>query len=406
MNLKYLKLSLVLFLTLSIVVPRDSYSKQKRRYQGYYNNYSQSIYSGKANLQNNKAKIQEKKKIVETLKKKEHYENFILSVLQKKIENTSIRLEDAKYRYAQTQRQIKVTDVRLRETEKDYKEQIKIMKSTIKRHYKYKYMDSLLFLLNSSDISTLMRRFTYLKYIIKHDNELINEVKKKKQEIKELKQDFQEKKVKIVAISKDVAKQKSQYEDLNEKHEEVLNETQTKREIYEREVKQLEQESGRIAEMLRSLLQRQKYAYANANKRRYASVNLRYTGGKFGWPCASTNLTSYYGYRIHPIFGTRKLHTGIDVGAGTGTPIYAAGKGVVIEAGWTGGYGKAVIIDHGGGIATLYAHTSELYVHPGQPVKRGQLIAAIGSTGYSTGPHLHFEVRQNGSPVDPLAFLR
>ena len=193
MNLKYLKLGLVLFLTLSLVIPSESYSKQKRRYQGYYNNYNQSIYSGKANLQNNKAKIQEKKKIVETLKKKENYESFILSVLQKKIENTSIRLEDAKYRYVQTQRQIKVTDVRLRETESDYKEQIKIMKSTIKRHYKYKYMDSMLFLLNSSDISTLMRRFTYLKYIIKHDNELINDVKKKKEEIKELKQDFSRK---------------------------------------------------------------------------------------------------------------------------------------------------------------------------------------------------------------------
>jgi murein DD-endopeptidase MepM/ murein hydrolase activator NlpD len=115
--------------------------------------------------------------------------------------------------------------------------------------------------------------------------------------------------------------------------------------------------------------------------------------------------TSSFGWRTHPIFGTRKLHTGMDFGAPAGTPIYAASDGVVVSAGTRGGYGNATVIDHGGGVATLYAHQSRLGVRPGQRVARGELIGWVGSTGFSTGPHLHFEVRVNGTPVDPAGYL-
>jgi murein DD-endopeptidase MepM/ murein hydrolase activator NlpD len=99
------------------------------------------------------------------------------------------------------------------------------------------------------------------------------------------------------------------------------------------------------------------------------------------------------------------MHTGIDISAHSGTPIKAAAGGEVVFAGWWGGYGNVVIIDHGGGISTLYAHCSAIYVRKGQSVSQGEVIAAVGSTGLSTGPHLHFEVRKNGKPVDPLGYL-
>ena len=124
-----------------------------------------------------------------------------------------------------------------------------------------------------------------------------------------------------------------------------------------------------------------------------------------GWPLASPVVTSGFGYRIHPIFGTSRLHAGIDLRGSTGTPILAAGDGVVVSAGWRGGYGNTVIIDHGGSLATLYAHQSRVHVRAGAHVRRGQAIGAVGSTGQSTGPHLHFEVRVNGTPVDPLNYL-
>ena len=116
-------------------------------------------------------------------------------------------------------------------------------------------------------------------------------------------------------------------------------------------------------------------------------------------------VTSAFGYRVHPIFHVRKMHTGVDMHASMGTPIHAAAAGTVISAGWRGGYGKCVVISHGGNLATLYAHQSTLLVSAGQHVTRGQVIGEVGSTGYSTGAHLHFEVRVGGSPVNPMGYL-
>jgi murein DD-endopeptidase MepM/ murein hydrolase activator NlpD len=126
--------------------------------------------------------------------------------------------------------------------------------------------------------------------------------------------------------------------------------------------------------------------------------------GALQWP-ASGPKTSGYGWRTHPIFGTKRFHAGIDIGAGHGAQIVAAASGVVVSAGAQGGYGNTVVIDHGGGLATLYAHQSSYAVSSGQRVSRGQVIGYVGSTGYSTGPHLHFETRVNGAPRDPMGYF-
>ena len=135
-------------------------------------------------------------------------------------------------------------------------------------------------------------------------------------------------------------------------------------------------------------------------------VNPNYVGGIMLWPLPGyTRLSSTFKMRVHPITGVYKLHSGIDIPAPKGTDVLAANDGVVVKAGRNTAYGNMVIIDHGGGVSTLYGHGSEITVTLGQTVKKGDVILKVGSTGYSTGNHLHFEVRTNGDPVDPLPYV-
>jgi murein DD-endopeptidase MepM/ murein hydrolase activator NlpD len=155
---------------------------------------------------------------------------------------------------------------------------------------------------------------------------------------------------------------------------------------------QLEQDENSMEAQIR--------AFEVARRRRPGAKPLPAFNGRFMRP-VSGRITSTFGMRYHPILHRTRLHAGIDFGASSGSTIVAAAAGEVITARYSRSYGNMVVIDHGGGISTLYAHGSRLYVHTGQMVKRGQRIAAVGSTGLATGPHLHWEVRRNGRPVNP-----
>jgi murein DD-endopeptidase MepM/ murein hydrolase activator NlpD len=178
---------------------------------------------------------------------------------------------------------------------------------------------------------------------------------------------------------------------VEDKRERVLMaQVQQKKEEYLREVALLESESSAIAKWLRGVQAKQRVAL-----RRPRTFVLP-AGGPF---------SSGFGLRTHPVYGDVRLHTGVDFSARPGTPVLAGGGGTVIWAGSRGGYGNLVVIDHGNGLATLYAHQSRLRVGQGQVVAAGEHIGDVGSTGLSTGPHLHFEVREKGSPVDPVGYL-
>ena len=272
-----------------------------------------------------------------------------------------------------------------------------------------------------------------IKQIADYDNKLITEVEELKKSLESEKAEVEtvkkEKEEKNAELQKLKAEKEQKAANLTEEQKELeskLSEYRAQAEQYadlERKAiaqeeaarKAAQEEAARKAaqeEAARKAAQQNNSNNASSSNNTASSSNKSttpvssYSGGKLGWPCpASSRITSPYGYRI--LFGVRDFHTGIDIGASTGTNIVAAESGTVILAnyGWNGGYGNYIIINHGNGITTRYAHASQLYVSAGQTVSKGQVIAAVGTTGNSTGPHLHFEVRENGSHKNPLNYL-
>lgn len=176
-----------------------------------------------------------------------------------------------------------------------------------------------------------------------------------------------------------------------QREESVLAEIRERKAEFQAEIAALQAESNGITALLRGF--------------QVGQVAIPPGSGRLAVPVPGARLTSQFGPRMHPIFQEMRMHTGVDFGAAAGTPIRAAADGVVVFAGARGGYGNATIIDHGDSLATLTAHQSAIYVSPGQRVTRGQVIGAVGCTGYCTGPHLHFEVRVDGTPVNPLPYF-
>ncbi len=171
----------------------------------------------------------------------------------------------------------------------------------------------------------------------------------------------------------------------------LVNEVRSRKAEFQSQIAALKQESDAISGLLRGL---QSGQVAGPSGK-----------GVLSPPIPGARITSTFGPRVHPIFHDVRYHDGLDYGAGHGTPIRAAGDGVVVYAGPRGGYGNTIVVDHGNALATLYAHQSSFTVSHGTQVTRGQVIGYVGSTGFSTGPHLHFEVRSQGTPVDPLQYL-
>lgn len=257
-------------------------------------------------------------------------------------------------------------------------------------------------ILGAEGFDQFLRRFAYTLHVVRTDNESIAEIRRMRAEI------VRERNA-ITTLRDKAARQMSVIVDernhaasvagrVNAQRRAVIGELENQygqlgdvrrqKEKYERETAQLQAESAAIAAFLRG----------------HSSGTATVSPKGMSWP-VSGPLTSGFGWRTHPIFHTRRFHAGIDIGAPSGTPIRAAATGKVIFAAAKSGYGNTVIIDHGGGLATLYGHMSSIGAGAGAVVARGATIGGVGCTGYCTGPHLHFEVRVNGDPVNPMGWL-
>ena len=231
-------------------------------------------------------------------------------------------------------------------------------------------------LLGSSSISEFVSNMEIIQKIYKNDVEVLETLQKEHDELQEIKATLKKRKEKLAAQKTELASDKAELD--------------VKKKELEAEEDKLKAEADRLTAEIIKLMDK----------------NSPYVGGEFTWPCpASRYISSSFGNRLHPTLHVWKFHTGIDIGCSAGKDIVAAASGKVIMSKVYGGYGNCVMIDHGGGIVTLYGHASKLLVSEGQTVKRGQTIALVGSTGRSTGPHLHFEVRKNGEYINPMNYF-
>lgn len=293
-----------------------------------------------------------------------------------------------------TEQQVKANTELLIKTEKTLTDRNLVLQKRIRDIYENGTVSYVEVLFGAKDFNDFTSRLELLRRVVAQDMALINQVKAEKQLIVEKKTQLEKDKAAIIAYKELAANERNIVETKRRERQNMLDNVLSQKEIAERAYAELEQDSRNIERMI------QQMQNTGGSRARGSAV----ASGALMWPI-SGEITSPFGWRVHPVFGTQKFHTGIDIAADYGDAVVAADSGVVIHADWYGGYGKAVIIDHGNGVQTLYAHNSELLVSEGQAVRKGQVISHAGSTGYSTGPHVHFEVRRNGTPTDPLGYL-
>ena len=315
----------------------------------------------------------------------------------KQVQADRIRLDQD---ITKTEAELKAAQERLQSREKVFYKRVR----NIYINGRLSYLDVVV---GSKDFSDFANRMEMLKRILQADMELINTIKTEREEIASKKAKLEADRAKVLELEK-VAQEKQTI--INQKKAErqaVLERAMNDRDTADRAYNELMASSASITAMLQQRAAERAAAAAAASQGGGgggATTTWVQGTGQLAAP-VNAPITSDFGWRIHPIYGTSRLHAGTDFGVDEGTPVHAADGGVVVEAGWISGYGYTVIIDHGNGMSTLYAHNSDVAVSPGQTVSKGQVVSYSGNTGGSTGPHLHFEVRINGEPTDPMGYL-
>jgi len=305
---------------------------------------------------------------------------------QQDISNLNVQL-------AQVATDISATQTQLNAAQAKYDKQKALLEQRVVAMYEggdTLYLDVLL---ASKGIEDFISKYYYLSQMTQYDKDLLDSVQTEKQDFENQQIKLQNQQAQLKALYDSEQKTAATLEDTRTIRNSYLNQLSEKQKKVQSDIDQYEKDLANIdAQILQVSI---------------SSVNPNYAGGEMAWPVPGYHtITSGFGMRIHPIFKVWSMHTGVDIAAPEGTPIVAANDGVVAEKGYNQSYGNYILIDHGGGYSTFYGHGSKAaYKSVGDIVKKGDVIMPIGTTGYSTGPHLHFEVRINGTAVDPLPYI-
>lgn len=357
--------------------------------------------------QGQKAKIQDLKSNLSDIRSKRGFLESQLSQTRRQVRSArgdlrevDGRLNNVTSSLAATKNRLKMglaEQVRLRDELKVATHRLQERREQVRRRLRWMYVRQdtgvLSAVLKSEDLSGVASRAALYERIARADRELFETYQRLREEVAKKKVRQDQLVVEIAALQRRQESQQAELQGVRQDKAAIVSRLWGKQEDLERLIRQLDREEAAIEARI---------AAYNASTGK--TTGLAPFRGKFSKPVAGS-VTSGFGMRRHPILRRTRMHNGVDFGARHGAPINAAADGIVISASYSSGYGNNVIIDHGGGISTLYAHCSRMFVSAGQRVRRGQKIAAVGSTGLATGPHLHFEVRVNGKPVNPMSKL-
>ncbi len=349
-------------------------------------------------------------------------------VLDEEAEIATADFNEKQNNLNETLSRIEANELLLLETERDYEKKLHRLERRIRDIYINGQISYIDVLFGAHDFGDFLTRMDLLKRVLYNDAELVTNVLQYKTEIEKLGLKLEDDKIlqanqlRLATKAKNQKMQKVADQqaliDRMEHDKDLYNQRYDEMMAASKQVEKLIQESKtrmaaekaakeqREAER-KARAEREKLAREKKATERNAEGYVEFVpegSGEMIYPLTGP-VTSEFGWRTHPIFGGSKFHSGIDIGGDYGMEIKAARGGVVSHAGWIDGYGNTVMIEHGGGLVTLYGHNQSLAVSVGQTVKQGQVIAYCGSTGNSTGPHCHFEVRLNGEPVSPYDYL-
>lgn len=335
----------------------------------------------------------EQQKLNNAMKQNQTQQQSVAQQLQN-LENQIIKTESE---MTKIQNDIKVTENKVKETleqlmnaESHIDGKTDLLGDRINVMYRNGNIGYAEVILSSKSFAELMTNVDMVKRIVQHDVDLLKQLKEQRDLIEDKKVQLENHKSQLIIMKSSMEEKKQSLQVNRGEQERLRSRLQNDKVEIAKQLDALEREARLLEDQLRKL-----------------QSSGAYIGGQMQWPVPGySRISSPYGNRIHPILKTPRFHSGIDIPAPTGTPIVAAAQGKVVVSRDQGGYGRTVVIDHGGGIMTLYAHNSKLLVSEGQQVTRGQRIALAGSTGMSTGPHLHFEVRENGKTLNPTTKVK
>lgn len=351
----------------------------------------------------NASEISETEKKAEELENQKKASEGEKASLEDQLNGIVKEMDETKAKIETKETEIRKKEEELVQAKVDENEQYESMKKRIKYMYENGNSQFIEILCESKSIGEFLNNAEYISTISQYDRDMLVEFQQIVKAVEEQEEVLKEEYAQLENMQNSLIAKQDELNQLLEGKEEELEKISADLGATKEKLEQLK---AAAAEAARKQEEQARLAAASANASAGAGAAVVSGNGMFTHPCPGySRISSEFGWREAPIAGAGNNHKGMDFAASTGTPIYAAAAGKVTIARSSATAGNWIVLDHGNGLQTYYMHASALYVSEGQSVSKGQNIAAVGSTGQSTGPHLHFQVMQNGSPVNPRNYL-